>query len=281
MAGFTPERTGELLRMAFQILWLRPDGLPAHEIFSQISSGKWLTAYERETSPETNIPRFEEAIWLGMLPLEKAGWLEKRRGCWCITDEGRQACKRFTTPAEFNSEAKHLFDVWQLEHQALSLITEIAEEMAWKQIQRYLLGLNRHAFLSLISELFKAMDYHIAWVAPPEKTRGQIDMITYTDPLGASGHRIKAHIQHADQATMLEGIRTFISNLSPGDVGLFVSSGGFTASAREYVHTRTDVQITLLDLESFLNLWIDYYKALSDDARQRFPLKAIHFLVSQ
>jgi len=34
----------------------------------------------------------------------------------------------------------------------------------------------------------------------------------------------------------------------------------------------------LLDLESFFDLWIEYYEKLSQEARHHFPLRKLHFL---
>jgi restriction system protein len=280
MADFTPQRTGELIRKVFQILWYHPDGLPIQGICAQIASSSWLTEHEYEDDPEFNIPRYEHAIWLGLLPFEKAGWLVRKRDRWSISEEGRQACKRFSSATEFCLEATRLQQEWQQDISSLTLVTEIAEGMAWKQLQKYLLSMNRHEFLTLVSDLMQAMEYRISWVAPPDKTRGQIDMIAFTDPLGVNKPRIKVHIQHAGQATLMEGVRSFASTLSSGDVGLFVSSGGFTNSAYELANERTDAQLTLMDLEDFLDLWIDYYKALSEEAHRRLPLKPVHFLAS-
>ncbi len=280
MVDFTPQQTGELIRKFFQILWYRPDGLPVQEIFAQIASSSWLAEHEYEYDPAFKIPHYERAVWSGLLSFEKAGWLIRERGRWSISEEGRQACKRFTNATEFYREATSLHEEWRQDISSLTLVTEIAEGMAWKQLRRYLLSMNRHEFLTLVADLMRAMGYRISWVAPPDKTRGQIDMIAFTDPLGANRPRIKVHIQHEGQATLMEGVRSFASMLSSGDVGLFVSSGGFTNSAYELANERTDVQLTLIDLEGFLDLWIDYYKVLSDEAHLRLPLKPVHFLAS-
>ena len=36
--------------------------------------------------------------------------------------------------------------------------------------------------------------------------------------------------------------------------------------------------ITLVDIDRFVDLWIEYYPKLSDSARRRFPLQPIYFL---
>ena len=60
-----------------------------------------------------------------------------------------------------------------------------------------------YEFQDLVADLLRAMDYHIAWIAPPGKDRG-IDIIAYTDPLGASVPRIKVQFKHRDQSTTVK-----------------------------------------------------------------------------
>jgi restriction system protein len=57
-----------------------------------------------------------------------------------------------------------------------------------------------------------------------------------------------------------------------------VSSGGFTETAKELASTRASTRIVLMDLEKFVDLWIEHYDKLTLDARQRFPIETIHFL---
>jgi restriction system protein len=69
-----------------------------------------------------------------------------------------------------------------------------------------------------------------------------------------------------------------MSVLGSDDIGLFVSSGGFTSDAREEARTQERRKVTLLDLETLFDLWVEHYEKLTQEARQRFPLKPIHFL---
>jgi restriction system protein len=40
-------------------------------------------------------------------------------------------------------------------------------------------------------------------------------------------------------------------------------------------------KVTLLDLRSVFDLWIEHYDDLSQDARRRLPLKPIYFLAPE
>jgi len=62
---------------------------------------------------------------------------------------------------------------------------------------------------------------------------------------------------------------------------LFISTGGFTRDAEEEARTQERRKITLLNLQNFFDLWVEHYNKLSQDAKQRFPLKPIYFLAPE
>ncbi len=66
--------------------------------------------------------------------------------------------------------------------------------------------------------------------------------------------------------------------LGDDDVGLFVSTGGFTRDAQEEARTQEKRRVTLVDLEKLVELWIAHYGKLDDAARRRLPLQSIWFL---
>ena len=76
----------------------------------------------------------------------------------------------------------------------------------------------------------------------------------------------------------VDGLRSFMALLGDGDVGLFVSLGGFTKDAEDEARTREKRRVTLVDSERLVELWIEHYPKLNEEARRRLPLKAIHFL---
>jgi restriction system protein len=103
-------------------------------------------------------------------------------------------------------------------------------------------------------------------------------MLAHVDPVGVKGPRILVQVKTKGQAVTLEGLKSFLSVLGPNDYGLFISTGGFTGDVLLQVKTNTFQRTTLLDLEGFFDLWLKFYDELSHEARQRFPLKAVHFL---
>ena len=185
-----------------------------------------LTEYEKAYTGPGGVPRYEKIVRLSTIPLVHAGWLVKNnKGRWYITEEGREACRKFPNAQELYKEALRLFEEVKQGAPAAAMVVEEAEEKAWEQVQKYLLETRRLEFRTLIAELLQAMGYHVAWIAPPEKEHGQIDMVAYTDPLGARGPRILVQIKHKGQPTTMDGMKSFLSILNQRDYGLLVSSG--------------------------------------------------------
>jgi restriction system protein len=281
MVQITLHRVGELLRIVFELLWDKPDGLPAKDIFALIPELTQLTEYERGFSSLSNTPRYERIVRLATVPLVRVGWLEKtNKGRWHITEEGRQACKKFTNAQELYKEALRLYEEHRQTTPDIVINVETAEEKAWEQIQKYLQEKNPPEFQSMIAALLRAMGYYVAWVAPAEKKRGHIDIVAHVDPIGAKGPRILVQVKHKGQVLTIEGLKTFLSVLGQNDFGLLVSTGGFTGDAKEELRTEAFQKVTALDLETFFDLWISHYDKLSQDARNLIPLKLIYFLSS-
>lgn len=278
MTDLAPQRIGEFLRVVFARLWQEPSGLPAGEVLAHVHEAIRLSDYESGCAPSTNIPRYEKLIRLATIPLVRAGWMVKSKGRWYLTEEGRRACKSFANPDDFYKEALRLFENWRQSRSSLSLATEDAEEMAWEQVRRYLLGMRPYEFQDLVGDLLLAMGYHIAWIAPPGKDRGYVNFVVYPDSLGVGRPRIKIHVLHNGQPAMLEGFKSFASILGVEDAGMYISTGGFSSSVIEEAQQRTDSRIVLVDLENFFDLWVEYYDKLTLEARQRLPLKPIYFL---
>lgn len=296
MANISRRRTGEFLRCVYEYLWDQPEGLPAKDVLDHIARSMRLTDYESGEYPSSpEIKRFEKIIRFATIDLVKAGWMVKTKGRWIITDLGREAYKKHPDPDAFYKEAVRLYHEWKKKRPKKDptdlsvpdattdeqtdnfLAYEEAQEKAWGQVNKYLQAMNPYEFQNLAADLLSAMDYHVAWVSPPGKDRG-IDIIAYNDPLGTTVPRIKVQVKHRDQSTPVEGLRAFMSILGSDDVGIFISSGGFTSDARDEARTQERRKITLLDLEQFYDLWIRYYEKLTQDARQRFPLKPVYYL---
>lgn len=249
------------------------------------------TPFEDSDYPNRpGVRRREKIVRFATIPHVKAGWLRKDKGTWRATDEGLAAHKQFADPADLAREAIRLYRVWKKaqpapeadddvdddEIQSATSLEE-AEETATSEIRDYLLAMNPYEFQDLVATLLKAMGYHVHYVSPPGPDRG-LDIVAHTDPLGATGPRIKVQVKRRADKTSVDGLRSFMSLLAPQDIGLFVTTGGFTSEAEREARSQESRRLTLIDLDRLLELWIEHYEAIPDVDRALLPLRPVYFL---
>jgi restriction system protein len=106
------------------------------------------------------------------------------------------------------------------------------------------------------------------------------DIVAYRDPLGTSSPRIKVQIKHRESAATVQEVRQLMGLLQKdGDVGIFISSGGFTADAKTTARN-ANVHVELVDLPRFITLWQEFYQKLTDEDKTRLPLFPIYLLAT-
>lgn len=294
MAEISSARKGEYFRILFEILLARPDGLPAREATAEVERRLTLAPYELEELT-LGPSRFRKNFSFGTIDMVKAGWLHKHKGSWTVTEQGRQAYQGYRDPGAFYSQALSLYKKWRQSRavsggvdegdeageasteKSVQVTFEQAEEQAWAEIETYLRNMPPYDFQDLVAALLRAMGYHISWIAPPGKDGG-IDILAWGDPLGTRPPRIKVQVKRCGQNIDVNGLRSFMAVLGEDDVGLFVTTSGFTKDARDEARTQEKRKVTLVDLERFFDLWVEHYPKLDDAARRRFPLQPIYFL---
>lgn len=296
MADVTRKRTGELIRKLFEILIAHPEGMQAGAALKQLASSVKLTEYEEGVYESSGGRRFEKIVRFATVDCVKAGWLFKNKGTWTVTEAGIQAFNSIKDPEAFYREAVKLYRQWKVtqqgktdeviiessgsdsaEEKSASITFEEAEEQAWSEIEQYLRGMNPFEFQHLVADLLKAMAYHVSWVSPPGKDGG-VDIIAHSDPLGTRPPRIKVQVKRQQDKINTDGLKSFLANVNEDDVGLYVSTGGFTRDAEDYARSQERRKITLIDTERLVDLWVEFFGKLEDAARKRLPLTPIYFL---
>ncbi len=285
MTDITVNRISEILRLVFDLLWFEPQGLYVSEIMRYIQATVPLSEYETGYYPYAPYsPRYEVVIRVGTIPLVRAGWLEKtKNGRWFITEAGREACKRYNNAADFFEESVRLFVQWKAsENNRLVQIGanpyNFAVENSWEQIRQYIDNLDMRDLREMVSVLLKAMGCTIAWSGPIGEDNGLVDLICYMDPLGLNSARIVVHVANKSQVSTRDGLSAFMNVLKPNDVGLYISLGGSTNDLNQFAMTQTQHRVRLIDLETFVDLWVEHQSKIDQDARIKFPLKPVYFL---
>jgi restriction system protein len=294
VAEITSRRRGELVQGVFAVLMDKADGLPAAQVLKAVEQLVPPTEFERETYPRNpSVRRYEKTIRFATITSVKAGWLVKSGGSWSLTDEGRRAYQSFSDPEAFEREAVRGYRAWEKERQPQQAEIEEASEVvdstgtleeaqdsAWAEIRAYLTTMPPYDFQRLVGALLKAMDYYVDWIAPPGPDGG-IDLIAHTDPLGTTGPRIKVQVKRRDtEKVSAESLRAFMAVLGDQDVGIYISAAGFSSQAEREARSQEKRRLKLIDLERFVELWVQHMQGLPDPDRRRLPLKPVYFLAS-
>ncbi len=96
------KRVGELLLRVFEILLEERNGLPFSTVLKRLEQTLPLTDLERNVDPSKSPSRcFEVATLIGAVAPIKAGWLIDYKGCWSVTEKGREAYSEFHDPEAF------------------------------------------------------------------------------------------------------------------------------------------------------------------------------------
>lgn len=284
------QRVAKLMHALFQILIEHPDGIQARDALALLEERQPATDYENGTYPSGG-RRYEKTVRFSSVGLVKAGWMLKDRGIWSATEAGIAAFHQHGDPSAFYKHALGLYNAWRSaqpdageesegpgpDEGGPSQTFEEAEEAAWAEIWTYLQKVDPYDLQKLVAALLEAMGYHVSWIAPPGKDRG-IDVLAWTDPLGTKPPRIKVQVKRRADNIPVDELRSFLAMLSDDDVGLYVTTGGFTKDAEDEARLQERRKITLIDRRRLVELWIEYLDRIGEDARQLLPLRPIWFL---
>lgn len=289
MANVTIRRTGKHLKKLFELLMANPDGMKAKDALTMLKEQVELTEYEKGEYSSGG-PRFDKIVRFATVDCVKAGWLVKEKGVWTITEEGIQAYHQYKSPEDFYRQAQRLYREWkksrkvsspeieeEVESKSAAITFEEAEEQAWGEIEEYLRSMPPYDLQKLVAALLKAMGYHVSWISPPGKDGG-LDILAWNDPLGTRPPRIKVQVKREQDATNVSTLRSFLALLGDNDVGIFVSTGGFTRDAEGEARTQQSRQVTLVNLQRLFELWVEHIGKLDEEAKDLLPLKPIYFL---
>lgn len=289
MAEIGKKRWGEYKRNVLEILSKYPEGLHWKDLFEELEEIMPANDFENASYESTGQRRRPKIVRFATISLVKAGWLIKDDGIWSITDDGKRALVDYKTPDEIQDQANLRYNEWrsgqpeepeeQIENREIEMLASIeeAEDNALAIITQYLGTMDPYQFQNLIGALLEGMDYHVSWIAPPGKDGG-MDIVAFQDPLGATGRRIKVQVKRRADKAGAESIRSFLGILSENDIGLYISTGGFSSDAERTARESETKRLTLLDAKGLFSLWVEYYEKLPQSKRAFMPLKPIYHL---
>ena len=293
VGAITIKRVGEIMHAVLSEQAKRNDPLRLKDLLSTVASTFVFTDHEKQVLTKSGFIRWHTVVHYYSIDCVKAGYIQKAGGRWSITEQGRKALA--LPPEEFIRSAMAKYRVWKKnrkdsgggspdaaeEEDSEKGIQQTAYDQALEQaraeIEEHIEKLNAYDFQKLVAELLRAMSYHVPYVAPPGADGG-IDLVAYKDPLGTSTPRLRVQVKHRANKVDVKEVRELEGLLrKEGDMGLIVSSSGFTSAALREIQVSSK-HIETMDLERLITLWQEHYDHVREPGVMLLPLVKMFFL---
>ena len=280
------------IHCAFRILKKHNCEMPVKDLLKKMEEELEFNDWEKARFEKSGYIRWQSVFQFYTIDCIKAGFLLKKSGIWYLTSEGLEAESK--NEEELLEIITNEYKKWVKENKKIDvddnngddedstenedfLIFNDLQEKAIEGMIKFINGKNPYEFQDLVAALLRGMGYYTPFIAPRGKDGG-LDIIAYKDPLGTTVPRIKVQIKHRENTASVKEIRELMGLLhKDGDVGLFVSTSGFSPDAKSTART-SNVHIELIDQNKFIELWQEFYDRLSDIDKNLFPLRTIYFL---
>lgn len=280
-----PTRQAEVVYAAMKAIEAKGGEMRISDIYDTLSETFPLSDYEKEQT-KSGIIRWKAYLIFYSIEVSKVGYLVKKSGIWHLTEEGAKALA--VGAGAFFSDFHSKYSAIQKAHE-VSVIEETAEQpddldmlqgQASKGIREYIIKKNPYEFQDLVAALLRAMGYYTPFIAPKGKDGG-IDIIAYQDPLGTTSPQLKVQVKHyPTSAISVDVVRSLMGVLvKEGEVGLLVTSGSFTSESKKEARNGHRC-LRLIDIDEFIDLWIQYYDRMSEEDKALLPIIPVYFLKS-
>ena len=287
------ERVGELMHGVLLELQRLGGEARVKDLLISVQPRLRLNTYELSPYEKSGYIRWQSIVHFYSIDCVKAGYITKSGGRWRLTSAGETALKQ--EPGEFILGAVRKYREWRStrpepepEPDAESegapeeaIVRQTAYEQAVEQsrteIENHINLLGPYDFQKLVAELLVGMGYFVPHLADPGPDGG-VDIIAYRDPLGASVPRIKVQVKHREQKVDVKDVRQFQSVLrNEADIGLLVSSSGFTSTAQTEVRL-SPKHVEMIDAARLIDLWEQHYDKIRESGKALLPLVKLSFL---
>lgn len=278
----------KLTHAALSILRDNGKEMAMRELLDKVKASVALEEWDKERYEKSGYVRWESILHFFSIDCVKAGYLVKKKGIWYITPEGEEALK--LGPEKLLEQATTAYRKWKAAQpvppdvegtptEATDQVVafEDVEQKALEGLEKYVNAKNPYEFQDIAAALLRGMGYYTPFVAPKGKDGG-VDIVAYRDPLGTQSPRIQVQIKHREAPASVQEVRQLMGLLQKeGDVGIFISTGGFSPDARAAARS-SHVHVELIDHNRFVGLWQEFYEKLSDEDKNLLPLRPIYFL---
>ena len=267
--GAIPVNAGQLFRFVHK---MKTGDLVAYpsKRDHQIHIGQITGDYIYNPDSEPSYPHHRSVIWLRHVPRTQfsQGALYELGSAMSFfqiknyADEYRAAIEGKKAPepvADDNATVAHIAEDIELN----------TKDFILKRLSQELKG---HPFAEFIAHLLGAMGYRCR--VSPEGPDGGIDIIAHKDELGFEPPIIKVQIKSGDGSVSDPVVSALYGKVSANEFGLLIALSTFTAQARSFARSKSNLR--LIDGDELVSLILEHYEHFDSRYKGFIPLKKVY-----
>ena len=240
--------------------------------------GKIISEYEyiSTTIDDEDFNHIREVQWLGnvsrdSLSVSSRNTLGSTLTVFTINDSVAMELNSLLNSSNDSPAPEVLEEKEQAIEQSRNDVIEQSREL----IKDRIVDISPEDMEHLVAGVLRAMGYRTI-VSAKGSDRG-VDIFASPDGLGLESPRIKVEVKHRKNTAIgSQDLRSFIGGLRSDDRGLYVSTGGFTKDAK-YEAERSNIPITLIDIDNLMKLIVEHYDSFDIETRILLPLTKVYW----
>lgn len=267
--GAIPNNAGQLFRFAHE---MKPGDLVVYpsKRDRKIHLGRVEGDYRYDPKTEPGYPNVRDVKWLREVSRTQfsQGALYEIGSAMSLflvknyADEFRAALEGKTTPVVPVSDDASVAAVAED-------IEETTRDFVLKRLAQELKG---HPFADFVAHLMNIMGYHTR--VSPEGPDGGIDIVAHKDELGFEPPIIKVQVKSSEGSIGDPAVSALYGKVATSEYGLLVTLGVFTAQARNFAKSKSNLR--LIDGDELVQLIFQHYDRFDSRYKGLLPLRRVY-----
>lgn len=267
--GAIPNNAGQLYRFVHEIqiddFVVYPSKRDRH-----IHLGRVRGAYRFDMASEPGYPNVRAVTWLRSLPRThfSQGALYEIGSAMSLFLVKNYA-DEFRVAIEGKAPPQSPVDQDETVAAVAEDIEETTRDFVLKKLAQDLKG---HPFAEFVAHLLNTMGYRTR--TSPEGPDGGIDIVAHKDELGFEPPIVKVQVKSTEGSIGDPVVSALYGKVDNGEFGLLVTLGTFTAQAKSFARSKTNLR--LVDGDDLLELIFQHYDQFDSRYKSVLPLRRVY-----
>lgn len=267
--GAIPNNAGQLFRFAHE---MKPGDLVVYpsKRDRQINLGRVEGDYRYDPNTEPGYPHVRAVKWLRAVPRTQfsQGALYEVGSAMSLF-----LVKNYADEFRAAIEGKAATVALVAQDESVAAVAEDIEETTRDFVlKRLAQEMKGHPFADFVSHLLNTMGYRTR--VSPEGPDGGIDIVAHKDELGFEPPIIKVQVKSSEGSIGDPAVSALYGKVSASEFGLLVSLGTFTAQAKNFAKSKSNLR--LIDGDELVQLVFQHYDKFDSRYKGLLPLRRVY-----